>query len=356
MKIGTPKERKVLEGRVALTPEACATLIRQGNEVFIESGAGELSGYKDEQYSARGVVIKPSAEELYLSARLIVKVKEPIEDDLQYLRKDHILFCYLHLAANLPLSDRLCEIGLTAIAFETVTDEEGRLPLLKPMSEIAGTLAVQIGTHLLHQPQGGKGLMLGGLANTEPGHVVVLGAGVAGGAAARQAAALGARVTLIDRDESRFKPLSESIDNISGEISSDINIAKAVNDADLLIGAVLLTGLHAPMLVSESQVKCMQPGGVIIDISVDQGGCIETIKPTNYSAPTYLMHNMLHFGVTNMPGAVPRTASQALSATILPYVQRLCDDNWWLDENLQNGINVREGVIDNPLIEQALKQ
>jgi len=356
MKIGTPKERKVLEGRVALIPDACAALIRQGNEVYIESGAGELSGYKDEQYSAHGVVIKETAAELYAEACLIVKVKEPIADDLQYLREDHILFCYLHLAANLSLTQRLCDIGLTAIAFETVTDEAGRLPLLKPMSEIAGTLSVQIGTHLLHQPEGGKGLMLGGLATTEPGHVVVLGAGVAGSAAARQAAAIGARVTLIDRDESRFEDLSQLYPNINGELSSDISIAKAVNEADLLIGAVLLPGLHAPRLVSDSQVKCMQPGGVVIDISVDQGGCIETIRPTNYSEPTYLKYDILHFGVTNMPGAVPRTASQALSAVILPYVQRLSEKGWQEDVNLQNGINVRDGEIDNPLIEQALKQ
>ena len=356
MKIGIPKESKVLEGRVALIPEACASLIRQGNDLFIESGAGELSGYKDEQYIAQGVVIKPNAAELFASACLIVKVKEPVEHDLQYLRKDHILFCYLHLAANLTLTQRLCDIGLTAIAFETVTDSSGRLPLLKPMSEIAGTLAIQIGTHLLHQPQGGKGLMLGGLSTTEPGHVVILGAGVAGSAAACQAAATGARVTLIDRDESRFEALSHQYQNIKGELSSEISIAKAVNEADLLVGAVLLPGLHAPRLVSESQVKCMQPGSVIIDISVDQGGCIETIKPTNYSEPTYFKHDVLHFGVTNMPGAVPRTASQALSAVILPYVQCLCEENWQLDKNLQNGINVRHGEIDNPLIKQALKQ
>ncbi|MCW9047743.1 MAG: alanine dehydrogenase [Gammaproteobacteria bacterium] len=356
MKIGVPKERKVLEGRVALIPEACAALIRQGNEVFIESGAGELSGYKDEQYSAHGVVIKQTAAELYSEACLIVKVKEPVDDDLQYLRKDHILFCYLHLAANLTLTHRLCDIGLTAIAFETVTDEAGRLPLLKPMSEIAGVLSVQIGTHLLHQSQGGKGLMLGGLVTTEPGHVVVLGAGVAGSAAARQAAAIGARVTLIDRDESRFEALSQLYPNIKGELSSEISIAQSVNEADLLIGAVLLPGLHAPRLVSESQVKCMKPGSVVIDISVDQGGCIETIRPTNYSEPTYLKHGVLHFGVTNMPGTVPITASQALSAAILPYVQRLCESRWQSDKNLQNGINVRDGEIDNPLIEQALKQ
>jgi len=356
MKIGIPKETKVLEGRVSLIPSSCAALVRQGHEVFIESGAGELSGYKDDEYTAQGVGVLTDAAELYQSARLIVKVKEPVEQDLRYLRKDHILFCYLHLAANLTLTQRLCDIGLTAIAFETVTDDLGRLPLLKPMSEIAGTLAVHIGTHLLHQPQGGKGLMLGGLSMTDKGHVVVLGAGVAGSAAALQAAAVGAHVTVFDRDASRFESLSAQSSNIAGEIASEMHIAQAVNGADLLIGAVLLPGLHAPRLVTETQVKSMQPGSVIIDISVDQGGCIETIRPTDYQNPTYRLHEVLHFGVTNMPGAVPRTASQALSSVILPYVQCLCEANWQQNANLQNGINVREGHIDNLLIEQAILQ
>ncbi len=356
MKIGIPKENKVLEGRVALTPAACASLVRQGHEVFIEASAGELSGYKDEEYTAHGVVLCEHAEALYREAKLIVKVKEPIEIDLQYLRSHHVLFCFLHLAAAPELTQKLCDIGLTAVAFETVTDEHGRLPLLKPMSQIAGTLSAQIGAYLLHQPQGGKGLMLGGLPMTDPGHVVVLGAGVAGSAAARKAAALGANVTVIDRDASRYKELCREYSNIQGELSSDITIAQAVNAADLLVGAVLLPGLHAPRLVSESQIKCMQPGSVVIDISVDQGGCIETIHPTDYSAPTYVKHGVLHFGVTNMPGAVPRTASQALSAAILPYVQCLCEDDWQQNVHLKDGINVRDGHIDNELIEQAMRQ
>ena len=354
VKIGIPKETKVLEGRVSLIPASCAALISKGNEVFIETGAGLLSGYSDDEYRVKGVTVCENTGLLYASACLIVKVKEPIEQDLQYLRKHHILFCYLHLAANLELTQRLCDVGLTAIAFETVVDKEGLLPLLRPMSEIAGTLAVQIGTHLLHQPQGGKGIMLGGLSMTEPGNVVVLGAGIAGSSAARQAAATGAHVTLIDRDAARYQALAEQYPNIDGELSSETSIAKAVSQADLLIGAVLLPGLQAPRLVTESEVKCMQPGSVIIDISVDQGGCIETIHPTNYQEPTYKRYGVLHFGVTNMPGAVPRTASQALSSAILPYVQSLCEDNWQQQENLLSGINVRNGRIDNPLIEQAI--
>ncbi len=354
MKIGIPKETKILEGRVAITPSGCTALIHQGNQVFIESGAGELSGYNDEEYSSHGVCVLANAASLYEAARLIVKVKEPLESDLSYLQKDHILFCYLHLAANIALTYTLCDIGLTAIAFETVTDDKGRLPLLKPMSEIAGALSIQIGTQLLHAPQGGKGIMLGGLSITDPGHVVVLGAGVAGTAAARLAVVTGARVTLIDKNKNRFKEIAELYSNITGYEATDKNIELAVCNADLLVGAVLLPGLQAPRLVTESLVRRMQSGSVIIDISVDQGGCIETIKPTNYSKPTYKMHDVLHFGVTNMPGAVPRTASQALSTVILPYVQRLCEDNWQQYKSLQDGINVRQGKIDNPLIEQAL--
>ncbi len=354
MNIGIPKESKVLEGRVALTPQACHELVQAGHQVFIETQAGVLSGYVDQEYLDAGVVICDAAADLYTSSELIVKVKEPIEDDLRYLTSDHLLFCYLHLAANRELTERLCEIGLTAIAFETVTDDQGRLPLLKPMSEIAGKLAVQIGTHLLHQPEGGKGLMLGGLSSTDAGHVVVLGAGVAGSAAASLAAAGGAQVSLIDRDATRFHALARQHDNIQGILSSDASISLAVRRADLLIGAVLLPGLHAPCLVNDALVAQMQAGSVIIDISVDQGGCIETIRPTNYQQPTYLVHDILHFGVTNMPGAVPRTAAQALSASILPYVKRLCEEGWQHHRDLQDGINIRDGQIDNALIAQAM--
>lgn len=354
MKIGIPKENKVLEGRVTLTPPDCQKLLQAGHQVFIETRAGVLSGYLDQEYLDAGVIVCESAADLYQSSQLIVKVKEPVEEDLRYLKSDHLLFCYLHLAANRQLTERLCEIGLTAIAFETVTDEQGFLPLLKPMSQIAGKLAVQIGTHLLHQPQGGKGLMLGGLSLTEHGHVVVLGAGVAGSAAASLAAAGGAQVSLIDRDPLRYQQLVSQNSHIQGILSSEETISHAVRSADLLIGAVLLPGLHTPRLVSESLVSEMQAGSVIIDISVDQGGCIETIHPTDYQQPTYIRHDVLHFGVTNMPGAVPRTASQALSASLLPYVMHLCQEGWQNHRGLQEGINVRDGRIDNPLIAQAM--
>lgn len=354
MKIGVVKESKVLEGRVALIPAACGELVQLGHEVYLQRGAGELSGYADTDYQAQGVCLCDNAQALYEAAILIVKVKEPIAEDLASLGPQHILFCYLHLAASPELTDKLCEIGLTAIAFETVTDAAGGLPLLKPMSEIAGKLATQIGTHLLHQPQGGRGIMLGGLSHTDRGHVVVLGAGVAGSAAARLAAAMGAEVSLIDRDASRLAPLQDEFTHVQGIVASEAAISEAVARADLLVGAVLLPGLHAPRLVTEQQVKSMRPGSVIIDISVDQGGCIETIHPTDYRSPTYSIHDVLHFAVTNMPGAVPRTASQALSAAILPYVKRLCEEGWEQQADLQDGVNIRAGRIDNPLIAQAM--
>lgn len=354
MKIGVVKESKVLEGRVALIPDACGELLQLGHEVYLQSAAGELSGYTDADYQAQGVILCDDAQALYDAATLIVKVKEPIADDLACLGPQHILFCYLHLAASPRLTERLCETGLTAIAFETVTDASGGLPLLRPMSEIAGKLATQIGTHLLHQPQGGRGILLGGLNNTDRGHVVVLGAGVAGSAAARLAASMGAEVSLIDRDATRFASLQDEFSHVQGIVASEAAISEAVARADLLVGAVLLPGLHAPRLVTEQQVKSMRPGSVIIDVSVDQGGCIETIRPTDYQNPTYTLHDVLHFAVTNMPGAVPRTASQALSAAILPYVKRLCEAGWEQQLDLQNGVNIRAGRIDNPLIAQAM--
>lgn len=354
MKIGVAKESKAQEGRVALTPGACGELVKLGHEVFLQSSAGELSGYSDSSYQAQGVVLCASAQALYAAATLIVKVKEPVADDIACLKPHHILFCYLHLAASPELTDKLCETGLTAIAFETVTDAAGGLPLLRPMSEIAGKLSIQIGAHLLQQPMGGRGILLGGLSNTDRGHVVVLGAGVAGSAAARLAASMGAEVSLIDRDASRFAPLEDEFSHVQGIASSEAAISAALARADLVVGAVLLPGLHTPRLVTEQQVKNMRPGSVIIDISVDQGGCIETIHPTNYHSPTYLLHDVLHFAVTNMPGAVPRTASQALSAAILPYVKRLCEEGWEQQVDLQDGVNIRAGRIDNPLIAQAM--
>ena len=344
MKIGIPKEVKTLEGRVALIPAATAELVKQGHEVFIESGAGLLSGYTDGHYRDAGVSILDTADKLYSKSKLIVKVKEPQPEEWDLLRSDHLLFCYLHLAAEPVMTQALLKIGLTAVAFETVT--EGRaLPLLAPMSDIAGRLAVQIGAHLLHQPQGGRGILLGGLPGTERGRVVVLGGGVAGSNATRVAAALGAEVTVFEPNRDKQSQLLTLGANVTALQPYAQSIADAVKEADLLIGAVLIPGARAPHLVSNEMVSSMKAGSVIIDISVDQGGCIESTRPTSYKQPTYLYEGVVHFGVTNMPGAVPRTASQALSAAIYPYVSRLANENWQSHPGLSDGLNLAQGEI-----------
>ncbi len=344
MKIGIPKEVKIREGRVALIPDAAAELVRQGQRVYLQKDAGLLSGYADEDYTALGVDILGDASSLYAESELIVKVKEPLPQEWPLLRPDHLLFSYLHLAAEPALTKALLEIGLTAVAFETVTDR-GRLPLLAPMSDIAGRIAIQIGTHLLHMPQGGRGVLLGGVPAAERGHVVILGAGVAGGNAALLAAAMGAEVTIFDRNREKLEHMRALGGNVTALHPFAQSIHDAVCRADLLIGAVLIPGEKAPHLVSAETVKNMRVGSVIVDISVDQGGCIETTRPTDYENPTFLWHEVVHFGVTNMPGAVPRTASQALSAALLPYILRLCEAGWEKQPDLAAGINVSEGKI-----------
>jgi alanine dehydrogenase len=350
MRIGVPREIKPMEGRVGLIPAACSALGSAGHEVFVESGAGAQSGYSDADFRAAGATLVADAAALYGSAEIIVKVKEPIEGDLRHLRGEQLLFGYLHLAANPQLTERLCSIGLTAVAFETVQEDSGDLPLLAPMSDIAGRLAVQIGATLLHQPQGGKGLLLGGLAAAERGRVTIIGAGSAGGNAARMAAAMGAEVTVFDRKRSRLEAMRELGANVTALYPYPDSLEGAVVAADLVIGAVLIPGARTPHLVTARQVGMMQPGSVVVDISVDQGGCIETTRPTTYQSPTYLIDGVVHFAVTNMPGAVPRSASQALSAALIPYVLALADGG--LDRNipLQRGLNVQAGEVSHPAL------
>ena len=349
MKIGIPKEIKTLEARVGLIPAACASLVHEGHEVYLENGAGLLSGYSDQDYLAAGVKLLENADALYEAAELIVKVKEPIGPELQRLQSRHLLFSYLHLAAEVPLMKKLLEIGLTAVAFETV-EENGLLPLLAPMSDIAGRLASQIGTNLLQRPQGGKGLLLGGLPGADRGHVVIVGGGVVGFNAAIIAAATGARVTVFDINRSKQEHLRTIGPNVTALYPFPELVGKAVADADLLIGAVLIAGEKAPHVVSREMVKSMSPGGVIVDVAVDQGGCIETTRPTTYADPTYVEEGVLHFCVTNMPGAVPRSASQALSASLLPYVLKLARDDWRENAALVKGINVEAGKLVHPAL------
>ncbi|HEN47065.1 MAG TPA: alanine dehydrogenase [Mizugakiibacter sp.] len=352
MRIGIPTETKTLEGRVALVPAACADLTRHGYQVFMQAEAGVKSGFSNQAYTRVGVEIVADAAALYEQGELIVKVKEPIAGDLALLKKHHLLFCYLHLAAEPELTRHLLKIGLTGVAFESVEESNGDLPLLVPMSIIAGKIATQIGTHLLHQPAGGKGKLLGGLPSTERGKVVVLGAGAAGGNAAALAAAGGANVIVFDKRPDRLAQMMAIGSNVTGLYPYEEYVAREVRDADLVIGAVLVHSAKAPHVVSKAMLGDMEPGSVMVDISIDQGGCFETSRPTTYANPTYNVDGVIHFAVTNMPGAVPQTSTQAISAAILPFVQRLASDSAWRDfEPLRCGINVEQGAIVHPALQ-----
>lgn len=349
MRIGIPREVKTLEGRVALVPEAAGELVRAGHRVLVEHDAGRLSGYPDAAYKAVGAGIAADAASLYGESEMVVKVKEPQPEEWPYLRSDHLLFCYLHLAAAPELMRALQDTGLTAVAFETV-EERGRLPLLAPMSDIAGRVAVQTAANLLYSHHHGKGLLLGGIPAAERGHVVVLGAGVVGHAAAGVAANLGARVTVFDRSRDKLEQVRALGPNVTGLHAFASGIDAAVAEADVLVGAVLLVGAKAPHLVHADQVRGMAAGSVIVDVSVDQGGCIETTRPTTYAEPTFVWEGVVHYGVTNMPGAVPRTASQALSAALVPYVEELAKPDWEQDPRLAAGLNVRGGEVVHPAL------
>ncbi len=353
MRIGIPKEIKPKEGRVALVPAAAGTLVMQGHEVYLQAGAGMASGYPDLDYRNVGVRIIEDAVSLYAETQLIVKVKEPAAAEYGLLRDEHLVFCFLHLAANAELALVLKDKGLTAVAFETV-EVDGRLPVLAPMSEIAGHLAVQIGATLLLSSQRGRGLLLGGLPAAERGHVVVLGAGSVGRCAVQTAAALGARVTVFARRRESLVPVHALGNNVTALPAYPALVADAVYDADLLVGAVLVPGARTPRLVSRDMVAQMKPGAVIVDVAVDQGGCVETIHPTDYGDPTYVESGVVHFGVTNMPGAVPRTSSQALSSALLPWVSRLAGEHWLADPVLRKAVNVSSGRIVHPAVVEAL--
>ena len=352
MRIGVPKETKSLEGRVALVPAAAGDLVKRGHEVWLEKDAGVKSGFRDEQYTALGVKIAPDAAALYEKGEMIVKVKEPIAGDLQHLRKDHLLFCYLHLAAEPALTRRLLDIGLTGVAFETVELPNGDLPLLAPMSVIAGKIGVQVGTHLLHQPMGGKGKLLGGLPSTGRGKVVVFGAGKAGGASAALAAAGGANVTVFEMRTDRMDEMMRLGPNVTALYPYADLVAEEVAGADLVVGAVLVTGAAAPKVLSREMLKGMEPGSVLVDIAIDQGGCFETSRPTTWADPTYVEEGVTHFCVTNMPGAVPQTSSQAICATILPWVNRIASGPAWRqDAALAKGVNVEAGRLVHPALQ-----
>jgi len=359
MIVGVPKEIKAREYRVGMTPPGVRTLVEDGHQVLIEEGAGLGSGLKDEQYRDAGAQMMPSAAPVYHQAELIVKVKEPLAEEYALLQPKQSLFTFLHLAAEPELAALLLEKRITSIAYETVQQDNGTLPLLQPMSEIAGRMAIQIGAHFLQKEQGGKGVLLAGAPGVRPGRVVVLGAGTVGSNAVRIAVGMGADVTILDIDPSRLALLDDHYGNhILTLISNSQNIEDEVSRADLLIGAVLIPGGRTPQLVTEQLVAKMDPGSVIVDVAVDQGGCIATTVPTSHDAPIHLLHGILHYGVANIPGAVSRTSTFALTNSTLPYIRQLArlgvQQALKADATLRRGLNTFAGQIQHPIVAETL--
>lgn len=356
MKIGLPQEIKDQEFRVGLTPASVQALCTRGHEVFVEAGAGTGSGFPDQDYEIAGATLVPDPKTAW-AQDMVVKVKEPQPSEYGYFRADLLLFTYLHLAAERPLTAALMQSGITAIAYETVMTADGRLPLLTPMSIIAGRLSVQFGARYLEKQQGGRGVLLGGVPGVPPGRVTILGGGVVGTEAARIAVGMGAQVQILDINVDRLAYL-ETLFGSRVELlySTAAQVERVVPSADLLIGAVLVPGRKAPTLVNQDLVSKMRPGSVIIDVAVDQGGCIETLRPTSHSQPTYVEEGVLHFGVPNMPGAAPWTATQALNNSTLPYVLKLANRGIEAlkdDPALAQGLNVADGKITYPAVQEA---
>jgi len=356
MEIGVPKETKDQEFRVGLSPSSVRVLVEQGHSVFVESKAGIGSGFTDADYTQVGATIAEHTKDSW-DRDLVVKVKEPLASEYPYLRKDQILFTYLHLAAARSLTEHLLDSGVSAIAYETVELPDKRLPLLTPMSIIAGRLSVQFGTRYLERQQGGRGVLLGGVPGVRPGRVVILGGGIVGTEAARMAIGMGAQVAILDVNVDRLSYL-ETIFGSRAELlySNSSQIEELVPQADLLIGSVLIPGRKAPTLVSRNLVKQMRSGSVIVDVAVDQGGCIETLHPTSHTEPTYVDEGVVHYGVPNMPGAVPWTATQALNNSTLPYVIKLANYGMTAldrDTALAKGLNVQNHHLIHPAVQEV---
>ncbi len=357
MLVGVPKEIKVHESRVALTPEGAAELVRAGHQVVIEQGAGLGSALTDADYIAAGATIEADVEKIWATSEMILKVKEPIEVEYSRLRKDQILFTYLHLAASKPCTDALLASKTTAIAYETV-EVNGTLPLLAPMSEVAGRLAAQVGASALQKPNGGRGVLMGGVPGVAPAKVLVIGGGVAGLNAAVIAMGMGADVTIVDRSLSRLAYIDTMYGGRIKTLASSFHaVDREVKSADLVIGAVLVHGAKAPKLVSNAQVAQMKPGSVLVDIAIDQGGCFEDSRPTTHAEPTFKVHDSIFYCVANMPGAVPVASTYALTNATLPYALSLANLGWEAavarDTSLAAGLNVHDGKIMYPAVAQA---
>ncbi|MEB3226789.1 MAG: alanine dehydrogenase [Synechocystis sp.] len=354
MEIGVPKEIKDQEFRVGLTPSSVQALVAQGHQVFVELGAGLGSSFTDEEYHQAGATLVEMAEQVW-QRELVVKVKEPLPQEYDFLPLPKLLFTYLHLAADRRLTEALLQSGVTAIAYETVELDNGQLPLLSPMSRIAGRLAVQMGAHYLEKQQGGRGVLLGGVPGVKAGQVTILGGGIVGTEAAKMAVGLGATVSILDINVDRLNQLEELFGSrVDLRYSTRSHLDALLPHTDLLIGAVLVPGKRAPILVSREQVERMPKGAVILDVAIDQGGCVETLKVTSHSQPSYVKAGVVHVGIPNMPGATPWTATQALNNSTLPYVLQLANQGtaaWQKNIPLGKGVNTQAGQLIHPAVQ-----
>jgi alanine dehydrogenase len=359
MRIGVPREIKTRESRVGMTPAGVRELVADGHSVAVEKGAGQGVGLSDAAYEQAGARMIGEASALFSCSDLIVKVKEPQLEECHRLRADQTLFTYLHLAADRAQTDALVASRATAIAYETVTAADGSLPLLTPMSEVAGRMSIQVGARCLEQVAGGAGVLLGGVPGVEPGRVLILGGGVAGSNAAEMALGLGANVTIVDRSLPRLRELSVQFDGrVKLVFSMEEAVANLVADADLVVGAVLIPGAEAPRLVTREMIRSMRPGSAVVDIAIDQGGCFETSRPTSHDDPTFIVDDVVHYCVTNMPGAVARTSTFALCNATLPYIRRLANEGvdaaLVSDAGLAAGLNVWDGAVVHQAVASAL--
>ena len=359
MRIGCPREIKNREYRVGLTPESAQELVKHGHEVWVETEAGTGIGASDQEYEAAGAKIHPDPAILYAECEMIVKVKEPQPDERAMLREGQILYTYLHLAPDPEQTADLVKSGVTAIAYETVTGEGGTLPLLKPMSQVAGRMSIQAGATALEKAHGGRGVLLGGVPGVMPGKVVIIGGGVVGFNAAQMAVGLGADVTIMDRNPDVLERVGTHFEaSAKTRFSNHANLEESVCEADLIIGAVLIPGAAAPKLVTRDMLRCMKPGAVLVDVAIDQGGCFETSHPTTHDNPTFVVDGIVHYCVANMPGAVSRTSTYALNNVTLPHALRIADLGWKeamrTDPHLAQGLNVYAGHVTYPAVAEEL--
>tara|TARA_B100000614_G_scaffold130358_1_gene116288 strand:- start:3062 stop:4177 length:1116 start_codon:yes stop_codon:yes gene_type:complete len=358
MKIGVPREIKPQENRIGLTPESVKTLTSHGHEVLIENNGGYEAGFDNDQYKSVGAKIVDKAEDIFNDAEIIVKVKEPLSNEVKMIRENQIIFTYLHLAAAKELTQGLINSKSVCIAYETVTDKNGRLPLLAPMSAVAGRMSVQAGAHCLEKNQKGRGVLLGGAPGGEPAEVVILGGGVVGENAAIIATGMKANVHIVDKSEARLNQLSEIFgDKITPQLSNKVDLEKLVSNCDLLVGGVLIPGAEAPKLITKKMIKNMKRGSVIVDVAIDQGGCVETSKPTTHAEPTFIVDDVVHYCVANMPGGVPRTSTIALNNATLPFLTKLANDGYNKtlknDSNFLAGLNVYKGQVTYKAVADA---